>query len=218
MTIDNKELPVHITYKQNKHTYFRVNHKGLEVYASKGIPKHIIEAHIKNQFHIFYDKYEKYLKANQSFSLWGNPLNVIFNVGKPSYNLQSTSIVIQHQTLEKGIKYVLKEEMKAYLTTHELKINAHLKAHDIKPRKYRLKYYKSKFGAYHKIHDVIYLNIYLATQKHKHVWYVLMHEYAHTKHFHHQKSFYDFLQQLHPDYRVIEKALKSLVIPTYFNV
>lgn len=218
MNYQGKELPVTIVYKNNKHTYFRMNHLGLQVHAAKGIPKHIIEAHIQTQFNMFYEKYAKYINANQTFTLWGQNVEISFKTGQPNYKQFNNNIVIQHTTYEKGILYVLQEEMKRYLKNNEDDIQKHLKHFHVNPRSYHLKYYKSKFGAYHKVHDKIYLNIYLATQNPAYIWYVMMHEYAHTKHFHHQKSFYDFLEQLHPNYKVIEKSLKSLVIPSHFHV
>lgn len=218
MIIDGQELPVTITYKNNKHTYFKIQLDGLHVHASHGMPKHLIDTHIKNNFHNFYEKYQVLVKQSYTFSLWGKPYHIRFVKGYPSYKIIEGDIDISHHNIDLGIKYVLRQELIDYILSIKKHIETHLKAFSIKPRDYVYKYYKSKFGAYHKIHDKVYLNTFLATQKKAYVWYVLMHEYAHTVHFHHQKTFHTLLEQLHPNYKVIEKSLKSLVIPGVFHV
>ena len=218
MIIQGKELPVFIKYKNNKHTYFKIQHDGLHIHASHGMPEHLINAHVKSNFELFYNKYLQFRQQEKEFTLWGIPYEIHFEKGNSQYVISDHTIHVTHENLRDGILFLLKEEMSKYLKSIEQDVIMNLKSFNIKTRTYVLKYYKSKFGAYHKLQDTIYLNTFLATLDVKFLHYVLMHEYAHTIHFHHQKSFYELLEQLHPNYRDIEKSLKSLVIPSDFHV
>ena len=42
--------------------------------------------------------------------------------------------------------------------------------------------------------------------------YVVVHELAHIKHHNHQKEFYDFIEEILPDYKERNKLLKQIVI------
>lgn len=218
MIVNGKEMPIHVRYKNNKHTYFRIQEDGLHIHTSHGMPEDLIKNHIIQKFDMFYERYIQFNRLGKRFTLWGEPLHVHFKLGKPSYIIHEQTIDVEHYTYDEGIKYVLKTEMENYINSIHKDISKHLKKFHITQLNYIFKYYKSKFGAYHKVYDNIYLNTFLATQDKALTWYVLMHEYAHTKHFHHQKSFYELLELLHPNYKGIEKSLKSLVIPSDFHV
>ena len=218
MIVNGKEMPIHVRYKNNKHTYFRIQEDGLHIHTSQGMPEDLINNHIIQNFDMFYERYIHFKQLGRRFTLWGKSLNVHYEMGEPSYVIHEQTIDIYHHTYDEGIKYVLKNELEKHINSIHKDISKHLEVFDISPLKYEFKYYKSKFGAYHKVHDKIYLNTFLATLDKAYTWYVIMHEYAHTKHFHHQKSFYNLLQSLHPDYKYIEKSLKSLVIPSVFHV
>lgn len=203
MEKNGKHLPIFIRYKNNKHTYFRLHADGLHVHASKRMSQAFIHTHIHNNFEIFYEKYLKY-KKNEHITLWGEK-RINYILGRSS---EEDTIALN----------VLKDALNEKLQVWSEKITQHLKQFQITPRPYALKYYKSKFGSYHRNREYISLNIFLATQNEQYLWYVLMHEYAHTIHFHHQPSFYELLEQLHPNYKIIEKQLKLLLIPDLFKV
>jgi predicted metal-dependent hydrolase len=71
---------------------------------------------------------------------------------------------------------------------------------------------KSKFGSYHRKNHEITINTILAKLDQSYLFYVLNHEYAHTKVFNHQKAFYHLLEEMHPNCKQIQKDLKKIAI------
>ena len=56
------------------------------------------------------------------------------------------------------------------------------------------------------------VNIVLAKAEINYLYYVIMHEYAHTKVFNHSKDFYNLLEKLMPNYKYYDKNIKKLSI------
>lgn len=67
---------------------------------------------------------------------------------------------------------------------------------------------KSRWGSCDN-HKNIILNIYLMQLDWALIDYVILHELSHTHHPHHQKSFWDFMESLLPDYKSKRKLLKQ---------
>jgi len=75
-------------------------------------------------------------------------------------------------------------------------------------REISVKKMKSRWGSCDNRNNII-LNIYLVQLPWDLIDYVMLHELSHTRHPHHQKAFWDFLEQLLPDYKTKRKLLKS---------
>lgn len=87
---------------------------------------------------------------------------------------------------------------------------------DIDYRNLKIKKLKSRWGSCDN-HKNITLNIYLTQLPWELIDYVIIHELAHTKHQHHQKAFWDYMEELMPDYKQHRKALKQMptdIMPT----
>lgn len=79
-----------------------------------------------------------------------------------------------------------------------------------------IKKLKSRWGACDSQNNIS-LNSYLIQLDWRLIDYVLLHELAHTKHHHHQVSFWDYMASLNPDYKTVRKELKlkkTAIVPT----
>lgn len=213
---EGKTLPYKILNKNNKHTYFRMRSDHLEISKSKKLNKEAVLKLIDLNFDKFYKKYaivkNNTLPANE-IMLEGRVLNII----KDDINNIAIlkDVVFVNENYDYGDKLKLKiyehhlTNMLRNIDSQVLKV---LRKNNIKPRPIRFGYYKSKFGSYHRINDEITLNLVLAKLDIKYLYYVLMHEYAHTEVFNHSKKFYDLLYKMMPEYKIYDKKLKKIAI------
>lgn len=214
----NVSFPVKTVYKNIKHTYFKMREDGLTIHTSKKTPFHLVETYVLEHLTRFEQTYAKY--QQKAFILWGKTYEVHVHEGPFSYSIVGEKITIYDTKKDVTSSWlkVLTEESKRYVLNMKDTLESRLHTFNIKPRPYQYKWYKSKFGSYHRNLDLISLNIYLATLDQSLFLYVLYHEYAHTIHFHHQKSFYELLEKLLPNHKIYEKKLKSLVISKHYTL
>ena len=113
---------------------------------------------------------------------------------------------------QRSEKMIYKKEMIKMVEVLRPKILTTLELVGIKELPYQYKYLKSKYGSYHKRHLEITLNTFLATIDPLYLEYVIYHEYAHHKVFNHSKAFYDVLDEMMINHRLIQKRLKKMEI------
>jgi predicted metal-dependent hydrolase len=75
----------------------------------------------------------------------------------------------------------------------------------------KIKKMKSKWGSCSSV-QVIVLNQDLVHLPNKFIRYVIIHEACHLKHKHHQKSFRDLVENLCPNYKLLRRELKNIVV------
>jgi predicted metal-dependent hydrolase len=209
-------IPYSIVYKPIKNIYIKVTKNGLVISAPKQASKLFIESLIKKHESRYLKRYETLLY--QTITLWGHPITIEFQKGLFYYELRGDTLVLQGNEFNTAFQQVLKKELEMFLIKHQDTIKKHLTQFGIAERPYVIKYYKSKYGSYYKFKNYISLNAFLASLDPSILYYVLWHEYAHTKHFHHQKAFYEYLKMLCPKHQFYEKQLKSIAIMTYFSL
>jgi len=91
--------------------------------------------------------------------------------------------------------------------------------HDKNVRSYETKRLQSRWGACDN-HGNITLNIYLMQLDWQLIDYVIYHELAHLNHPHHQKSFWDEVKSMCPEFKARRKVLKSketTIVPTSYK-
>lgn len=217
MTFVLKNMPVFVYTKKIKHVYVRVKSSGCHISAPKNISIKWLEQYVlHNQLKLL----SKYKKLNHiRYTVLGQPINIHVSEGQFQYDYQHPFLTIQHEeNFDVAFKRFLMIEFKSYIDALQLKIETHLKAHNIQPVSIKIKYLRSKFGSYHRLNHQITLNSYLFMLEPSLIEYVLMHEYAHTKEFNHQKAFYDLQHQLCPNDKELSKRLKTLTIPEHFKL
>jgi predicted metal-dependent hydrolase len=215
-TKNQKSISYVIIKKPIKHTYFRLKNDYVLVTTNRLTSEKTILGYLDLKFDQFYSKinHQTVEETNQNIILWGKKYDFVIEYGNFSYIILEDTIIIKSRIdhLEKVKKMIYKSEMNHYLETIKYDFSLHLSNFSMKWLPYKLKYMKSKFGSYHKKHQEITLNTHLAKLDQTYLQYVLNHEYAHTKVFNHQKAFYHLLEEMHPNYKQIQKDLKKIAI------
>lgn len=215
---NEKEINYIIVNKKNKNVYFRFKNSYLEVSKPKRISEKYIEEYLTNNFDKFYIKYNEHLKSipnNDEIILEDKSykLNIVYNK-KFSYEINDNLIIVNTNLsdLNKIKIKIYEKHLEEMLDKINPQLLTVLKNNNIEERKIKLKYYKSKFGSYNKKYNEITLNVILAKVNINYLYYVLMHEYAHTIVFNHSKSFYQTLEKLMPNYKFYDKNMKNISI------
>lgn len=218
LIIDNKKLPYKVVVKNNKNTYIRFKEDHIEVSKSKHVSSKDVIKLIEANFDKYYNKYmmlQKSVPLSNEIMLEGKTYEIdLFKASKFGYHIDGDKIRIgtNKSDLETIKKMVYKEHLLKMIEIIKPNYEKVLKEFKITPRQIKLGLFKTKFGSYHRVSDIIKLNIVLAKVDINYLYYVIMHEYAHTKVFNHSKDFYNLLEQLMPNYRYYDKNLKKLSI------
>ena len=210
------EINYIIIYKPIKNTYFRVKENHIQITSNKRTSKNQIMAYLDQKFDKFYQILSNQRSSELPYQmyLWGKAFNLELSYGRFSYDIQEhhifvTSTSTQVKEVKKRIYYF---EMVKRLEHIHREVEEIIFQKQIKRLPIRLKYLKSKFGSYHRKHQEITLNTFLATLDPIYLYYVLYHEYAHAVVFNHSKDFYNLLDELMPNHRIYQKDLKKIAI------
>lgn len=215
---EEKILPYVIINKKNKNTYIRFNSDYIEISKSKHLTNAQVIKLIEKNFDTYYDKYlilKNSTPDEDEIILEEQKLKLIINKNtKFSYEIINDSLIVNSN--KKNILDIKKQIYQRHLESMIERIKPAysdvLTQHDINERLIKFGLFKTKFGSYHRISDEIKLNIVLAKANINYLYYVIMHEYAHTKVFNHSSNFYSLLEKLMPNYKYYDKRLKKLSI------
>lgn len=217
MTYVFKNMPVFITRKNNKNMYVRIKDTGCHISAPKYFSKEFINQYLMQHETRLLERYKQL--RNIQYTILGQPIKIDFELKKFGYEFCQQHLKISHpKSFDIAFKLFLKLEFDNYLTSIQQDIHAHIKKFELTPVSIDTKYVYSKYGSYHSLKNKITLNSYLYMLDRELIKYVIMHEYAHTKEFHHQKTFYDLQHQLCSNDKELSKRLKTLTIPTHFTL
>lgn len=215
-TKNGKAIPFEIIKKKNKNTYFRIHEDHLRVTTNRYTKKEQIIAFIDLKFEAFYEKlyHNKRIEAHDQITLWGKTFTIVLSEGRFHYMIENDRILIQ--TKLKDMKKIKEQVYKAELLNEIEHIQSMIfetiskKGLQLLP--IQLKYLKSKFGSYHRKHNEITLNTFLARLDKIYLVYVIYHEYAHALVFNHSKDFYHVLDEFMPNHKLYQKDLKKIAI------
>ncbi|MDD3067922.1 MAG: DUF45 domain-containing protein [Acholeplasmataceae bacterium] len=203
------------TRKKIKNTYFRMRQGILYISSPKMLSERDIEKFITDKFDMIYEKLNHYQKeSNEFITLWGKTYHLYVSKGNFRYYIENDAVYAHHpkediELVKKRIYHVELDQKLQLMKTH---IQQTIDRVHIKPLPYKLKYLKSKFGSYHRKHQEITLNTFLARLEPIKLEYVIYHEYAHHLIFNHSKAFYELLSLMMPDHRAHQKDLKNIAI------
>lgn len=214
----DEEILYKIVNKANKNTYFRYKDNYLEISKPYKVSESSITDYLLNNFDKFYKRYLDHLNSIPNLTeiiLEDKSYKLIINKRKSfSYEIIDDEIIVNTNLTDIiKIKKIIYEKhllVMLKLLNDDLKIV--LNNNKIKQRPIKLKYFKTKFGSYHRKNNEITLNVILAKTNINYLYYVLLHEYAHTIVFNHSKKFYKVLETLMPNYKFYDKRIKNLSI------
>ncbi len=221
ITLGNKNFYYQVFYKNNKNMYLRIKESIIIVTCNRLFNKSQIEAFImKNQVKILKildsrkDKISLYNSNNML--LFGEKLNINYqrNSKKNAYLIQNDSINISFKGDFFDTKYIeniykellLIEINKIYL---EEKHNIE-KYFDTSNITFKTQLMKSRFGSCIVNKRIIKLNSILARFSREYTRTIIIHELIHLKEHNHQKGFYNYIDEMIPNYRKIVRELNQL--------
>jgi len=205
-----------ILRKPIKNTYFRLKSDVIQVTTNKHTSEASILKFLDQKFDVFHQKLNhiKLVETDDIITLWGIQYHLIITSGKFDYHIEKDTLWVSFQ-----LKDYLLIKKKIYLVEMQKKLKEILPTmtpilhhSGITTKTIKLKYLKSKFGSYHKKHDEITLNTFLARLDPIYLTYVIYHEYAHVLIFNHSKSFYKVLDLWMPNHKNYQKDLKKIAI------
>lgn len=208
-------LPYMIQRKKIKNIYFRIKDDYVYVTANKYVSEKDIKKLIETKFDVLYKRLQRkdFIKDDE-IRLWNKLYKIDIKPGRFKYEIIDDIVICQTneidiQTIRK--KIYLKEII-LMMARLEHQVNNTLYQVGINALPYKYKYLKSKYGSYHKKHQEITINTYLASLDPIYLEYVIYHEYAHHKVFNHSKAFYQVLDEMMINHKVIQKRLKKMEI------
>ncbi|BCR35632.1 M48 family metallopeptidase [Mariniplasma anaerobium] len=212
---NGKILPYHIQRKKIKNVYFRIKEDYVYITANKHVSEKNIVKLIETKFDVLYQRLQKkeFIKDDE-IRIWGKLYHLHIVPGRFRYEIIEDTLYCQTNEIDiqKLRKRIYLKEI--ILMTDQLKNNVNDTLHKvgIQALPYKYKYLKSKYGSYHRKHLEITLNTFLATLDPIYLEYVVYHEYAHHKVFNHSKAFYQVLDEMMLNHKVIQKRLKKMEI------
>ncbi len=209
---DGKTIRYQTVIKNNKHTYFRIKDDYVLVTTNKKMI-HLIDTYLFEHFDSLYQKIKRKPEVSaDSIQLRGKSYHLSFHEGRFRYLISDSEVMAWGKDIMSTKKKIYMNEIKEMIVDVHPKVLKVIAKNQLKQLPIKYKYLKSKFGSYHKKHDEITLNTFLATLDPIYLEYVLYHEYAHKIIFNHSKAFYDILDTWMIEHKIIQKALKKMVI------
>ena len=104
--------------------------------------------------------------------------------------------------------YELKKLAREYIPK---RVEYYAEIMNVKPNGYKITSAKKRFGSCSSKNSLCFSYLLMLYPKDA-IDYVVVHELAHIKHHNHQKEFYDFIEEILPDYKERNKLLKQIVI------
>lgn len=199
-TKDNKSIEYKVVYKKIKHVYFRRKDDVIVISANKRLKEKDIFNLIDYNFNNIYKMYIKNTNnTTNTFQLWGKEIEKEMFYKNLAQNEENYYKILEDEILKKidELKPNLLEVLKTFkLNEYPIKV---------KPL-------QSKFGSAHLIKKYITINSFLAKVEPVYLYYVLIHEYAHFIVPNHSKRFYDLLDLVLPNHKLIQKNLRKHII------
>jgi predicted metal-dependent hydrolase len=208
-------LPYQIHRKKIKNVYFRIKENYVYVTANKNVNEKEIIKLIESKFEVLYQRSQcKELIKDDEIRLWGKLYHMHIEPGRFRYEIIEDNLYCQTKEIDiqKIRKKIYLKEIITMMEDLKIQVNQSLDKVGLDVLPYKYKYLKSKYGSYHRKHLEITLNTFLASLDPIYLEYVIYHEYAHHKVFNHSKAFYQVLDEMMINHKVIQKRLKKMEI------
>lgn len=142
---------------------------------------------------------KKYKNKDGKIYFLGNDYELKFNEKINSTIIIKDQIITPNlDSFEQFLIQKAKEKIQKYIQIYAPEIKKNI-------NKVSIKKMKTRWGSCNSKKGYINLNLNLITKNEKFIEYVVLHELTHLIYPHHQKSFYDFIENLMPDFRLREK-------------
>ncbi len=211
--VNNTDFIVNITIKRkNRRIYLRVKDGQIHITTPTRLSAFSISEMIKANFSSIIKAMQKTAKVEDEIHYLGKKYQLVIKDSSADFiYVHDCSIVIETtnrnnvlQLIETFYTTTLKNIVKNYVPEILIKFNL---PDDVK---FGYKNVKGYFGECYPKSKKIILATRLAKYDLKYILSVIYHEFAHFKYQNHQAEFYHYLEQIYPNYRKIQREMRSI--------
>jgi len=218
INLNGKEIQYNIIPKNNKNTYFKFRKDGtIHITKSRYQSTKDIIKYMKQNEAVFAHKIEKVTVVptvkDGFYSYFGTNLKIEYiDTKNVKIDVLNDVIELPSKEIDPDQVYVRKAERNILLfeietIKHKYRENPYVDINDII---IKTRHTKSRFGSCNAHRKTINLNTNLVHYDIQYLEYVFLHEIAHLVHQNHSKDYYDLLEKLCPNYKIIRKELRKI--------
>ena len=213
ITINQKDIPVELIYKRsNRRIYLRV--KAGVVYITTPVKLSLskIEELIAKNFNFIMKHMKETEKIDNQIHFLGKLYALTFLYDKSNtIEVKDTEIVLTIKSLLDAEKLIQELYKRALIKVVEEYAEEIISLFEMpKDIEFIFKRVKGYYGECFPKKKKIILSTRLAKYELKYILSVIYHECAHFKYPHHQKEYYEYLEQRYPNYKRIQKELRKI--------
>ncbi len=213
ITINQKNIPVELIYKRsNRRIYLRV--KAGVVYITTPVKLSLskIEELIAKNFNFIMKHMKESEKIDNQIHFLGKLYALTFLYDKSNMiEVKDTEIVLTIKSLLDAEKLIQELYKRALIKVVEEYAEEIISLFEMpKDIEFIFKRVKGYYGECFPKKKKIILSTRLAKYELKYILSVIYHECAHFKYPHHQKEYYEYLEQRYPNYKRIQKELRKI--------
>lgn len=213
ITINQKDIPVELIYKRsNRRIYLRV--KAGVVYITTPVKLSLskIEELIAKNFNFIMKHMKETEKIDNQIHFLGKLYALTFLYDKSNMiEVKDTEIVLTIKSLLDAEKLIQELYKRALIKVVEEYAEEIISLFEMpKDIEFIFKRVKGYYGECFPKKKKIILSTRLAKYELKYILSVIYHECAHFKYPHHQKEYYEYLEQRYPNYKRIQKELRKI--------
>ncbi|MCI9654066.1 MAG: M48 family metallopeptidase [Acholeplasmatales bacterium] len=213
ITINQKDIPVELIYKRsNRRIYLRV--KAGVVYITTPVKLSLskVEELIAKNFNFIMKHMKETEKIDNQIHFLGKLYALTFLYDKSNMiEVKDTEIVLTIKSLLDAEKLIQELYKRALIKVVEEYAEEIISLFEMpKDIEFIFKRVKGYYGECFPKKKKIILSTRLAKYELKYILSVIYHECAHFKYPHHQKEYYEYLEQRYPNYKRIQKELRKI--------
>lgn len=211
--VNNIDFKVNVIYKRyNKRIYLRVKNGQLYITTPTKLTAFSISQMIKANFNSIIKSMNESTKIEDKIHYLGESYHLILRESKTntvyidgdSFIIETTNTAIASKLVDSFYITTLKKIVKTYENYILSQFNI------TEPVTFSYKNVKGYYGECFPKKRKIILSTKLAKYDPKYILSVIYHEFAHFKYQNHQKEFYDYLEEVYPNYRKVQHAMRSI--------
>ena len=202
----DKGYEVKVEKKNNKNTYIRIKDGDVFITTNYFTSKRSIEKLLKDNYTSIckmIDRFEKKIKRNNSFYLFGNRYNIIYNDDKMFID-KDNIYVKDDKELNRWLNKYIKDVFLVHLKYWYDKYEEVIPVPNLKIRKM-----KTRWGVCNTKNYNVTLNSELYKYDIECLDYVIVHELSHFIEPNHSKKFWNQVGKYYPNYKDIRKKLRD---------
>lgn len=213
ITINQKDIPVELIYKRsNRRIYLRVKVGVVYITTPVKLSLSKVEELIAKNFNFIMKHMKETEKIDNQIHFLGKLYALTFLYDKSNtIEVKDTEIILTIKSLLDAEKLIQELYKSALIKVVEEYAEEIISLFEMpKDIEFIFKRVKGYYGECFPKKKKIILSTRLAKYELKYILSVIYHECAHFKYPHHQKEYYEYLEQRYPNYKRIQKELRKI--------